>query len=111
MTLFSSDPITDTQILTQLNSPYYIKDDVVVDQSGTLIIEAGVVLNFHPGAGITVKGSLIAKVLLLFHYKFKFNSIHFIFFLENLIFVTRFYLSIRLLTLTYFVIKIIYFQV
>ena len=67
--LLGDEPVTDTRILTLSQSPYLVKDEWVVEPSGSLVIEAGVVLNFHPGSGLTVKGSLVAKVatqLLLF---------------------------------------------
>ena len=75
-TLVGEEPITDTQILTLSQSPYIVKDEWVVEPTGSLVIEAGVVLNFHPGSGITVKGSLVAKVSwnhLIFSFPFSFG--------------------------------------
>ena len=61
-TLVGDEAVTDVQILTLSQSPYVVGDEWVVEATGSLVIEAGVVLNFRPGSGITVKGSLVAKV-------------------------------------------------
>lgn len=50
--------------MTRGNSPYYIRETIEIGKTGSLNIESGVIINFHPGAGILVKGALIAKVKL-----------------------------------------------
>lgn len=55
--------ITDSQFMTRSGSPYQIREQIVIERTGTLTIESGVVLNFHPGSGILVRGALIAKVI------------------------------------------------
>lgn len=61
-----SQTITDHQFMTRGNSPYYIRETIEIGKTGSLNIESGVIINFHPGAGILVKGALIAKVKLGF---------------------------------------------
>lgn len=43
-------------------SPYLIKNDIIVESTGELIIEPGVEVRFAPTIGITVRGVLTAKV-------------------------------------------------
>jgi hypothetical protein len=57
-----SPSVTDSQFMTRAHSPYHIRDVIQIEKTGSLNIESGVVINFHPGAGILVKGALIAKV-------------------------------------------------
>jgi len=45
-------------------SPYFILNNVIVEDTGQLIIDPGVTLKFAPKTGITVKGSIIANVIL-----------------------------------------------
>lgn len=45
-------------------SPYFILNNVVVEDTGQLIIDPGVILKFSPKTGITVKGSIVANVIL-----------------------------------------------
>jgi hypothetical protein len=59
--------VTDSQFMTRAHSPYHIRDVIHIEKTGSLNIESGVVINFHPGAGILVKGALIAKVT---HFEF-----------------------------------------
>lgn len=54
--------VKDTQFMTRAHSPYFIREMIEIDKTGTLTIESGVVINFFPGSGITVRGALIAKV-------------------------------------------------
>lgn len=48
--------------MTRGESPYFIRETIEIAKTGTLNIESGVTINFHPGAGIIVRGALIAKV-------------------------------------------------
>lgn len=47
------------------HSPYFILNNVIVEDTGQLIIDPGVILKFSPKTGITVKGSIIANVIYL----------------------------------------------
>lgn len=60
-----SQHVTDNQFMTRAHSPYHIREMIEVEKSGSLNIESGVVINFYPGAGILVRGALIAKVYIL----------------------------------------------
>ncbi|CAH0387763.1 unnamed protein product [Bemisia tabaci] len=42
-------------------SPYLVRDDLIIDRSGELIIDPGVELRFSPMIGITVRGVLTAQ--------------------------------------------------
>uniref|UniRef100_A0A8D8T2J5 Protein bark beetle n=2 Tax=Cacopsylla melanoneura TaxID=428564 RepID=A0A8D8T2J5_9HEMI len=42
-------------------SPYLIKNDIIVEATGELVIESGVEVRFAPTVGITVRGVLTAK--------------------------------------------------
>ena len=57
-----SSAVSDKQVLSRADSPYFIDRDVIVTETGSLTIEAGVVLKFRPSVGITVRGALTAKV-------------------------------------------------
>lgn len=46
--------------LTTEDSPYYVKDHMIVDSSSSLIIEPGVELYFGEGKSLIVKGELKA---------------------------------------------------
>lgn len=46
-------------------SPYFVLNNVVVEDTGQLIIDPGVTLKFSPKTGITVKGSIVANVMTL----------------------------------------------
>lgn len=44
-------------------SPYFILNNVIIEDTGQLLIDPGVILKFSPKTGITVKGSIIANVM------------------------------------------------
>lgn len=52
-------------------SPYFILNNVIVEDSAQLIIDPGVILKFAPKTGITIKGSIIANVTYLKKYSNK----------------------------------------
>ena len=62
-TVFSEARVSNRRILTLSDSPYFIENDVLVEDTGELVIEPGVTLKFGPGAGITVRGILRAEGL------------------------------------------------
>ncbi|KAL1463179.1 hypothetical protein WDU94_014958 [Cyamophila willieti] len=49
-------------------SPYLIKNDIIVEATGELVIESGVEVRFAPTVGITVRGVLTAKTSPLLPY-------------------------------------------
>ena len=53
--------ITVNTNLTLNGSPYVVSEDIVVAENVTLTIQPGVELQFDPGVGLHVKGSLQAK--------------------------------------------------
>ena len=54
--------------MTRAHSPYFIRETIEIDKTGTLTVESGVVINFLPGAGIVVRGALVAKVKISFSF-------------------------------------------
>ena len=62
-TVFSEARVSNRRLLTLSDSPYFIENDVLVEDTGELVIEPGVTLKFGPGAGITVRGILRAEGL------------------------------------------------
>ena len=62
-TLFKETRVSNKRILSLSDSPYYIENDVLVEEDGELVIQPGVTLKFAPGAGITVRGVLTADGL------------------------------------------------
>lgn len=55
--------VTNYHRLRADQSPYFILNNVVVEDTGQLIIDPGVTLKFSPKTGITVKGLIIANVI------------------------------------------------
>lgn len=47
-------------------SPYVVREDIVVGKEGHLIIHPGVEIRFAPMVGITVRGTITAKVSFCF---------------------------------------------
>lgn len=54
--------VTVPLVLDRVDQPYYIREDVIVAETGELIIRPGVQMLFSPAVGITVFGRLIAEV-------------------------------------------------
>lgn len=54
--------IRDRQVFDLSGSPHRVTRDIVVEDSGELVIEPGVELRFAPGVGIVVNGVLKAQV-------------------------------------------------
>jgi hypothetical protein len=77
--------ITVPVVLERTTSPYFIREELIIDHGAELVIRPGVQLLFSPTVGITVFGRLVAEVELkpLPLYKFIFvvgfwqlNSFH-----------------------------------
>lgn len=60
-TEFRESLVTGVRTLTLADSPYVVRDDVLVTREGELVIEPGVTLKFEQGVGITVRGMLVAE--------------------------------------------------
>lgn len=52
------------------NSPYLLRDDLIIERDAELIIEPGVEIRFAPMVGITVRGRLSAVVSSSFNFTF-----------------------------------------
>jgi hypothetical protein len=50
------------QRLNKIHSPYLLREDLIIEKTGELVIEPGVELRFSPMVGLTVRGILSAKV-------------------------------------------------
>lgn len=52
------------RILSISKSPYLLREDLFIERDGKLIIEPGVKIRFGPMVGITIRGIIIAKVMI-----------------------------------------------
>lgn len=50
------------QRLNKIHSPYLLREDLIVEKTGELVIDPGVELRFSPMVGLTVRGIFSAKV-------------------------------------------------
>nr|CAD7399171.1 unnamed protein product [Timema cristinae] len=51
------------QVLTRGHSPYLVREDLVIERTGELVIEPGVEVRFSSMVGLTVRGVLTARQL------------------------------------------------
>ncbi|XP_066146694.1 protein bark beetle [Euwallacea fornicatus] len=61
LTDYLGGSIVNRQVLEKSRSPYWLRDDLIVEREGELVIEAGVTVKFDPQVGITVRGILSAE--------------------------------------------------
>lgn len=55
--------ITDNSVVFyNSKSPYWLRNDLIIDKTAEVIIEPGVEIKFEPQVGITVRGILTAVV-------------------------------------------------
>ncbi|KAL1425676.1 hypothetical protein MTO96_018857 [Rhipicephalus appendiculatus] len=54
--------IRDRQVYDLSSSPHRVTRDIIIEDSGELVIQPGVELRFAPGVGIVVNGVLKAQV-------------------------------------------------
>lgn len=55
--------VTEGQLVWRANkSPYLLREDLVVEEQGELVVEPGVEVRFGPMVGITVRGKIQAIV-------------------------------------------------
>ncbi|XP_034949444.1 protein bark beetle isoform X2 [Chelonus insularis] len=59
--LFGGHIINGPQSLKRSESPYILREDLIIEKNGQLIIEPGVEIRFAPMIGITVRGTIVAK--------------------------------------------------
>jgi hypothetical protein len=50
------------QRLNKIHSPYLLREDLIIENTGELVIDPGVELRFSPMVGLTVRGIFSAKV-------------------------------------------------
>lgn len=60
--LFTGGLIAGYTKLTSADSPYFIKEHILIERNAQLQIDPGVTMYFRPRKGITVHGTLIAQV-------------------------------------------------
>ncbi|XP_044255606.1 protein bark beetle isoform X2 [Tribolium madens] len=52
--------VNDKLVFSKFKSPYWLRNDIIVERNAELIIEPGVTINVEPQVGITVRGVLTA---------------------------------------------------
>lgn len=52
----------DKLVFSRSKSPYWLRNDIIVERNAELIVEPGVVIKVEPQVGITVRGKLTAVV-------------------------------------------------
>lgn len=72
VTELTNGMIAKKQRLERSLSPFLVREDIVVEPEGELIIDPGVELRFAPMVGITVKGVLTAMVSVVY------NRLHYV---------------------------------
>ena len=50
------------QRLNKVHSPYLVREDIIIEKNGELVIDPGVEIRFSPMVGLTVRGILSANV-------------------------------------------------
>lgn len=58
------------QRLNKIHSPYLVREDIIIEKTGELAIDAGVELRFSPMVGLTVRGILSANVSNGYRFRF-----------------------------------------
>lgn len=58
------------QRLNKIHSPYMVREDIIIERTGELAIDAGVELRFSPMVGLTVRGILSANVSNGYRFRF-----------------------------------------
>lgn len=52
----------DKLVFSKSQSPFWLRNDIIVERNAELVIEAGVTIKVDPQVGITVRGILTAEV-------------------------------------------------
>lgn len=58
--------IDDKVIFSKAKSPYWLRNDIVVERNAEMIVEPGVTIRVEPQVGVTVRGVLTAVVRIIF---------------------------------------------
>jgi len=58
------------QKLNKIHSPYLVREDIIIEKTGELAIDAGVEIRFSPMVGLTVRGILSANVSNGYRFRF-----------------------------------------
>ncbi|RZC38585.1 uncharacterized protein BDFB_002499, partial [Asbolus verrucosus] len=53
--------VNDKLVFSKLKSPYWLRNDIIIERNAELIIEPGVTIHVEPQVGITVRGVLTAR--------------------------------------------------
>lgn len=56
--------IVDREVFRKSGSPYWLRNDLLVERNAELIVEPGVIVKFDPQVGLTVRGILNAQVII-----------------------------------------------
>lgn len=62
LTEIPGSKILGEKVLSANESPYLLRTDLEIERGGKLIIQPGVVINFAPMVGITIRGTIVAVV-------------------------------------------------
>lgn len=54
--------VADQIFFTKDRSPYWLRNDLIIERQAEMIIEPGVIIKVEPQVGITVRGTLTAVV-------------------------------------------------
>jgi hypothetical protein len=58
------------QRLNKIHSPYLVREDIIIEKTGELVIDPGVEIRFSPMVGLTVRGILSANVSNDYRFRF-----------------------------------------
>lgn len=75
--------INDRLVFTKSRSPYWLRNDLIIERNAEVVIEPGVTIKVQPQIGITVRGTLTAEVSVYF-VKFQLTCARFHFLLLGL---------------------------
>lgn len=54
--------LSEKLVFSKIKSPYWLRNDIIIEKNAELIIESGVVIYVEPQVGITVRGVFTALV-------------------------------------------------
>lgn len=62
VTEYPGGTVTNRMVFEKSRSPYWLRNDVIVERNAELVVEPGVTVKVDPQVGITVRGILNAQV-------------------------------------------------
>lgn len=68
LTEIPGSKILGEKVLSANESPYLLRTDLEIERGGKLIIQPGVVINFAPMVGITIRGTIVAVVSYFYYF-------------------------------------------